>query len=87
MKRYTTRDQIIKDIDSEHRKIAEAKIVEQEHLDEEELLTGTNDLTGLREARDKADKQFRKIKRLETMRLPKLGEKLAEFDMMALPNL
>jgi hypothetical protein len=80
MKRYTCRDQIIADIDRAHAKIAKAKVVAQEHLDAEEFLTGTTDLSGLRLHREAADKQFRKIKRLENVRLKKLGEKLAEMD-------
>lgn len=86
MKIYKNRDQIIKDIDAAHRKIAAAKKIAQEFLDEEELLTGTANLTDLNKARDAADKQFRKIKRLQTVRLPKLGEKLAEMDTMELPT-
>jgi hypothetical protein len=80
MKRYTHRDEILKDIDSAHRKLAKAKTVAQEHLDAEAFLVGTTDLTGLRFHREAADKQFRKIKRLENVRLKKLGEKLAEMD-------
>jgi len=82
MKRYTHRDQIIADIDRARAKIKKAKIVAQEHLDAEAFLTGTTDLSGLRLHREAADKQFRKIKRLENVRLKKLGEKLAEMDTM-----
>lgn len=84
MKTYTSRESILKDIDAAHRKIAKAKTVAQGHLDAEELLPGTDNAAELRECRDAADKQFRKIKRLETVRLPKLGEKLAEFDTIPL---
>jgi len=80
MKIYKTRDQILKDIDSANRKIAKAKVVAQEHLDAESFLIGTTDLTGLRQHREAADKQFRKIKRLKNVRLKKLGDKLAEMD-------
>lgn len=86
MKRYTNREGIIKDIDAAHRKIAKAKLVAQGFLDEEELLTGTMNLVELRSARESADKQFRKIKRLETVRLPKLGAKLVEMDTLPLEN-
>jgi len=84
MKNYKSREQIIKDIDAAHRKIAKAKTVAQEHLDAEELLCGTDNAAELRECRNAADKQFRKIKRLEMVRLPKLGEKLAEWDTIQL---
>lgn len=84
MKRYTSREQILKDINSAHAKIAKAKQIAQSHLDEEELFAGTDNASELRKCRDAADKQFRKIKRLETVRLPKLGEKLAEFDTIPL---
>jgi len=80
MKKYTHRNQILTDIDHAHAKISMAKIVAQEHLDAESLLTGTTDLSGLRLHREAADKQFRKIKRLENVRLKNLGEKLAEMD-------
>ena len=80
MKIYKNRDQIIADIDRAHAKISKARVVAQEHLDAEEFLIGTTDLTGLREHREAADKQFRKIKRLINVRLKKLGEKLAEMD-------
>lgn len=84
MKRYTSREQILKDIDSAHKKIAKARRVAQSYLDEEELFSGTDNASELRKCRDAADKQFRKIKRLETVRLPKLGEKLAEMDTIPL---
>jgi len=86
MKHYTSREAILKDIDAAHRKIVKAKKVAQEHLDAEELLGGTGEIKELREHREAADKQFRKIKRLETVRLKQLGEKLAEFDTMSLEN-
>lgn len=86
MKRYKNREQILKDIDRAHAKIAASKKVAQGFLDEEELLTGTGNLVELRAARESADKQFRKIKRLETVRLPKLGEKLAEMDTLPLKD-
>jgi len=86
MKKYTHRDQIIKDIDSALRKIEKAKKVAQGYLDEEELLLGTDNVSEYRQARENADKQFRKIKRLETLRLPKLKEKLAEMDTIELPG-
>ncbi len=86
MKKYTHRDQILKDIARAHAKIKKAKEVAQGFLDEEELLTGTGNVVELRAAREAADKQFRKIKRLEMVRLPKLGEKLAEMDTMPLEN-
>lgn len=85
MKTYTSAAQIEKDIDSAYRKIAKAKLVAQEHLDMEELLKGASNLSELREHQDAADKQFRKIKRLETVRLVKLKAKLAEFNTVALP--
>lgn len=84
MKTYKSREQILRDIDSAHRKIAKAKNIAQEHLDAEELMRGTAFLSELRLEREAADKQLRKIKRLETIRLPKLGEKLAEFDTLLL---
>lgn len=84
MKAYTSAAQIEKDIDSAYRKIAKAKLVAQEHLDMEELLKGTSNVSELREHRDAADKQFRKIKRLETVRLVKLKVKLAEFNTLSL---
>ncbi len=84
MKNYKTREPIIKDIDAAHRKITKAKRIAQEHLDAEELLTGTGEVQELREHREAADKQFRKIKRLETVRLKQLGDKLAEFDTIQL---
>lgn len=84
MKRYKNREQILKDIDRAHAKIAAAKKVAQGFLDEEELLTGTGNVVELRAAREAADKQFLKIKRLQTVRLPKLGEKLAEMDTLPL---
>lgn len=87
MKKHTHRDQIVKDIDRAHAKIKFAKEAAQGFLDEEELLTGTGNVVELRAAREAADKQFRKIKRLETVRLPKLGEKLAEMDTIPLENL
>jgi len=80
VKRYTKREQIIKDIDTAHRKIAKAKVVMQEHFDMEELLRGCGANAEQRAATEAADKQMRKIKRLETVRLPQLGAKLAEFD-------
>jgi len=87
MKRYTSRESILKDIDAAHRKTAKAKKVAQEHLDSDELLSGTDNASELRECRDAADKQFRKIKRLETVRLPKLDEKLAEFDTIPIQGI
>lgn len=84
MKRYTTREAIIKDIDTAHRKIAKAKVVMQEHFDMEELLRGCGANAEQRAATEAADKQMRKIKRLETVRLPYLGAKLAEFDTIPL---
>lgn len=81
MKTYKTREQIIRDIDSAYRKIGNAKAIAQEHLDNEQLLVGSpSQLSELRKEREKADKQFRKIKRLETVRLPKLKTRLAEWD-------
>lgn len=85
MKTYTSAAQIEKDIDSALRKVAKAKIIAQEHLDMEDLLKGTTNVSELREHRDAADKQFRKIKRLETVRLAKLKEKLQEFNTLSLP--
>ena len=79
MKIYTTKEQVEKDIDSALNKVTKAKALAQEHLDAESLLEGTGDLTSLRIHRDAADKQFRKIKRLETVRLRFLKEKLAEM--------
>jgi len=84
MRKYKTREQIIRDIDNALAKVIKAKVVAQEHLDQEELLTGGNNLVELRKQREAADKQFRKIKRLETVRLPKLKEKLAEWDTIPL---
>jgi len=86
MKRYTSREQIVKDIDSALRKVGNAKAVAQEHLEQEEFLKGVHHLLSeLRAHRDKADFQFRKIKRLETVRLPYLKAKLSEFDTQPLP--
>ncbi len=87
MKRYTSREQIIRDIDSALKKVRLAKVKAQECLDQEELLNGSvENLSELREHREKADFQFRKIRRLENVRLPALKEKLAEFDTLALPG-
>lgn len=86
MKKYTSSAQIEKDINSAYKKIAKAKVVAQEHIDAESLLIGTTALDELREHREAADKMFRKIKRLETVRLPKLKEKLQEFNTLALPG-
>lgn len=79
MKKYTTPEQVTKDIDSALKKIEKAKRVAQEHLDQEQFSTGGNELSELRKHREAADFQFRKIKRLETVRLPKLKAKLAEM--------
>lgn len=87
MKLYTSREQIIKDIDGALKKVARAKTTAQEHLDAEELLTGSSNVTELRKERELADKQFRKVKRLETVRLPKLKSKLAEWDTVPLNGL
>lgn len=87
MKKYTTSTQIEKDIDSAYKKIAKAKAVAQEHLDCESLLVGTTALDELRQHREAADKMFRKIKRLETVRLPKLKEKLQEFNTLSMPGI
>jgi hypothetical protein len=85
MKRYTSREQIIKDIDGACEKVKKALKVAQEHLDQEELLTGaTEKVEELRRHREAADFQFRKIKRLKEVRLIKLKERLAEFDTGAL---
>lgn len=85
MKRYTSREQILKDIDSAHRKIAKANVAAQEHLDNEEFLRGaTESVAEMRQHREAADFQFRKIERLKTKRLVALGAKLAEFDTRAL---
>jgi hypothetical protein len=86
MKKYTNCNQIIADIDRAHAKIAKAKLVAQEHIDAESFLTGTTDLSGLSLHREAADKQFRKIERLQNVRLKKLGEKLAEMNTMSLEN-
>lgn len=80
MKNYTSATQVIKDIDSALKKIEKAKKVAQEHLDQEEFLTGGNELSELRKHREAADFQFRKIKRLESVRIPKLRQKLAEME-------
>jgi len=74
MKRYTSVAQVDKDIDKAHMKIAKSKAIAQEHLDAESLLEGSTDVTELRQHREAADKQFRKIKRLESVRLKRLGE-------------
>lgn len=87
MKTYTSAAQIEKDIDSALKKIAKAKAIAQEHLDAEALLIGASDLTEIREHREAADKQFRKIKRLETVRLPKLKAKLQEFNTIPLAGM
>lgn len=85
MKKYTSSTQIEKDIDSALRKVAKAKATAQEHLDMEDLLKGADNASELREHREAADKQFRKIKRLESVRLVKLKNALAEFNTGALP--
>ncbi len=87
MKRYTSREKIIKDIDGALKRVASAKRLAQEYLDDEELLTGTSAVDKLRKAREAADFQFRKIKRLENVRLPALKAKLAEFDTSSLPGI
>lgn len=88
MKRYTSRDQILNDIDKALAKVAKAKLAAQEHLDNEEFLKGIDEkLSELREYREQADYQFRKIKRLETVRLPYLKTKLSEFDTATFPSL
>lgn len=87
MKKYTSREQIIKDIDKALAKVTKAKAVAQEHLDQESFLIGTTNLSELRAHREAADFQLRKIKRLENVRLKMLKEKLSEFDTapLALP--
>jgi len=87
MKCYTNRDQIIKDIDKALAKVSKAKLVAQEHLDQEALLLGSDNLSDLRAHRKAADFQFRKIKRLQDVRLKELKAKLSEFDTatLALP--
>lgn len=87
MKKYSSAAQIEKDIDSAHKKIAKAKAIAQEHLGAEALLLGASDLTEIREHREAADKQFRKIKRLEAIRLPKLKAKLQEFNTIPLAGM
>lgn len=84
MKRYTTREQIVKDIDRALAKVQKSLEQAREHLDAEELLTGGDNVTALREEREKADKLFRRIKRLQERRLPALKSKLAEFDTISL---
>ncbi len=87
MKRYENREAIIRDIDSALKKISKAKKAAQENLDQEELLTEIPEqLSVLRQHRESADFQFRKIRRLENVRLPALKAKLAEFDTLALPG-
>lgn len=85
MKKYTSTEQIERDIDKAYAKIAKAKEVAQGYLDEEQLLIGGTDVSELRDVREKADFQFRKIKRLEDVRLPKLKSALAEFNTLTLP--
>ena len=87
MKSYTHRDQILKDIASAHKKIEKAKVLCQDHLDSEKLLEGTDSVVEMRTHREAADKLLRKIKRLQEVRLKKLGEKLAEMDTAPLPIL
>lgn len=55
MKKYTSRDQILKDIDAALAKVQKAKVVAQEHLDQEALLLGMTSLTELRAHREAAD--------------------------------
>jgi hypothetical protein len=84
MKRPVTKESLLKAIDSAHRKIAKTKADVQSLLDEEQLYSGTENASELRTIRDKIEKGFRKIKRLETVRLKKLGEKLAEVQTLQL---
>ena len=87
MKRYTTRLQIIADIDKAIKKIKRTEEVVQEHLDQEEFLTGIDaQLSQLRHHRELADKGLRKIKRLQNVRLIHLKAKLSEFDTALLPG-
>lgn len=88
MRKYKNRDQIIRDIDKARAKVQCAKKIAQEHLDAEELLTGiASRLSELKQHRENADAQFRKIKYLETRRLPALGNALAEWDTKLLPGI
>ncbi len=87
MKRYTTRLKIIADIDKAIKKIKRTEEVVQEHLDQEEFLTGIDaQLSQLRHHRELADKGLRKIKRLRERRLAHLKAKLSEFDTALLPG-
>lgn len=85
MKKYKDAQQIERDIDKAYKKIESAKKSAQDHLDTEALPIGTTALDELRYHRECADKLLRKIKRLETVRLPKLKEKLQEMNTIALP--
>lgn len=85
MKTYTSTLQIERDIDKAYAKISKAKKSAQEHLDAEALYIGSTKLDEIRFHREAADKLLRKIKRLETVRLPKLKEKLQEMNTIALP--
>lgn len=85
MKKYKDAKQIERDIDKAYKKIGVAKKDAQEHLDAEALFIGSTKLDEIRFHRESADKLLRKIKRLETVRLPKLKEKLQEMNTIALP--
>lgn len=85
MKKYKDAKQIERDIDKAYKKIGVAKKDAQEHLDAEALYIGSTKLDEIRFHREAADRLLRKIKRLETVRLPKLKEKLQEMNTIALP--
>ena len=84
MKRYTTREQILKDIDRAHAKVKKLEAQAQEQLDAESLLAGTDAVAEKRKHGEAADKLLRKIKYQKERRLPKLGAKLAEMDTRVL---
>lgn len=86
MKKYTHRDQILKDIDRSHTKIKKLEALAQAELDAESLYEGTADLVRKNKHHDEADKWLARVKYQKERRLKALGEKLAEFDTMPLPG-
>lgn len=78
-----SREQILRKIDLANARIKKLKTLAQDALDSEQLFLGS-DVNETRKFREEADKHFRAIKRLEKVRLAKLGRALAEFDTVPL---
>lgn len=77
-KKWNSEAEILKAIDSAHRKLERMRKAAQLQLDCEELYRGC-DATESRNAKEMADQLLGKIKRLQETRLPKLGQLLSEF--------